>query len=431
VSSPVHGTAEIERALRSIERARIVLVSSLRGPAGGRFLYTLLDGHPDAHCYPFKLSNVVSPEDFAAGTRADLVARLLSRDMLFDTRRYGVDLGRLGARGEASIQIDRARFRESLELLLDRVPWSFRNYLLAIAAAHNLALGIHPEGDAFIFYAHELRLAVRHRESLGDATLLAIHRHPINLYASGVRYTRERSVGERWRAFAERAGVDLATAARDKKVVMPYRLGSLFDFYRTLERAGGSLGVVLLERLHAEPEASMRLVADHLGLRWSDTLLHGTIHGLPWGGKGTARLSGFSPDLHRTVDHAAVGRGGAAKIGFCTGRLHSHLGYQRERSSWTGAFGVDRVALRYYRDVWQVLREIALDRSSGLGLSDRLAIWRDNLENAARYPFQRIADTMTTAAADRRLATENLAVINPFRPEVEYFDRPETSVQGG
>lgn len=419
----------VERALRSIERARLVLVSSLRGPAGGRFLYTLLDGHPQATCYPFKLSNVVSPEEFASRSREDLVSGLLAREMLFDTRRYGVDLGRLGGDGTGSIQVDRGRFREHLDLLLDRLPWSFRSYLLAVAAAHNLALGIQPSGDHFVFYAHELKLAVTYRDALGGGALLAIHRHPINLYASGVRYTRERSVGDRWRAFAERAGVDLAAAARSKKVVMPYRLGSLFDFYGTLERCRGALGIVLLERLHAEPEASMRLVAEHLGLPWSDTLLEGTVHGLPWGGKGTARLSGFSADLHRAIQRDAVGRGGAAKIRFCTGRLHSHLGYQRRPAGWTAALGVDRVALSYYRDVWQVLREITSDRRPGLGLSDRLVVWRDNLGNAVRYPFQRIADAVTTAAADRRLATRQLAVINPFRPGIDYFDTSDA--QGG
>lgn len=412
--------------LRAMADADIVLVCSLRGPGGGRFLYALLDGHRDAVCYPFKLNHVIRRDEFEGLSKQQLVALILGRERLFDTSQSGGDFAGLGQDGKQAVLVDRARFETALTALLDRHPLTFRNFLLAIAVAHNIAIGLKPAGSHFIFYAHELHVAVRYLRALGTARILAVHRHPVNLYASAVGYTRNWSLGHRWQKSAAVAGEPIAEAARRKKVLIPYRPGDFFiNVYKSLEQCG-TVDVVLLERLHADPEASMRLLAERLGLFWSPSLLEGTIHGLSWGGKGRARTGGFSHELHRTLRLDFVGRGGQRTLRFIAQNLHMRLGYQRTAARWTDVFGVDRTALTYYRDVLGLLREIALDPDLGVSWKDRLRLAGRNIWNAARFPLIRLTDFFAAAACDRRTSVDKLCVVNPFVPGITYFEAKDT-----
>ena len=415
----------LNEGIRAMERANIVLVCSLRGPGGGRFLYTLLDGHPDTVCYPFKVNHVIRCEEFDGLSRAQLVALIMRRKRLFDTSQNGADFAALGQDGERTVVVDRTRFEAALTALLDRRPLSFRNFLLAVAVAHNIATGLRPAGTHFIFYAHELHVAVRYRRALGTAGILAVHRHPVNLFASAVRYTRDWSLGNRWQTSAELAGEPVTEAVRRKKVLIPYRPGEFFlNVYESLAQCD-TVDVMLLERLHAEPEASMRLLADSLGLSWSPTLLAGTVHGLSWGGKGQVRTGGFSPELHRAVRMAIVGRGGWQTIRFIGQNLHMRLGYQDAPGRWTDLFSVDRTAIAYYRDLLPLLYEIAFDRSLGVGANDRLRLCSRNIWNAARYPLIRLSDFFAAAAHDRKANVGKLRVVNPFIEGNRYFDMEE------
>jgi hypothetical protein len=415
----------LDDGLRAMDSAEIVLVCSLRGPGGGRFLYALLDAHPQTICYPFKLNHLVHPREFEGRSKRQLIDVVLGRKRLFDTSLNGADFASLGRDGQQALVVDRATFSDSLSALVDQRPLTFRNFVLAVAIAHNIAIGSRPAGSHFIFYAHELHVAVRYLRALGAARILAAHRHPINLYASAMRYTRNWSIGSRWQESAALAGEAAAVAARRKKVLIPYRPGDFFlNVYKSLAQCG-AVDVVLLERLHAEPEASLRLLAERLGLSWSPTLLEGTIHGLSWGGKGGARTGGFSRELHRAVRTDFVGRGGQRTIRFIAQNLHTQLGYQRTRAQWTDVLGIDRSALAYYRDVLTLLREIALDRDLGVSWQDGLRLCGRNIWNAACFPLVRLSDFFVAAASDRKLSDDKLRVVNPFVPGIAYFDSKE------
>ena len=419
------GSVQLDDAVRAIERANIVLVCSMRGPAGGRFVYTLLDGHPEAVCYPFKINHVLGDDEVEGLSRPELVARIMRRKRLFDSASNGSDFEGLGPDGKQSIVVDRRTFEATLAALLERLPLTFRNLLLAIAVAHNTATGLRPTGSYFVFYAHELHVAVRYLRAIGTARILAVHRHPINLFASAMRHTRDWSLGNRWQRSAEQAGESVIEAVCRKKVLIPYRPGEFFlNVYRSLEKCD-EIDVVLLESLHAEPEQSMRLLADRLGLSWSPTLLAGTIHGLSWGGKGQVKTGGFSPETHRHIRMSVVGQGGWHSIRFIGQNLHMRLGYQDTPARWTDLLSIDRTSIAYYRDLLKLLHEVAFDQSLGVGANDRLRLCGRNLLAAIRYPFVRLGDFALAAAYDRRARVGKLSVINPFVKGRRYFDLEE------
>jgi hypothetical protein len=399
----------------ALERPRVSFISHLCGSAGSFFFHTLFDGHPSVNRFMFDLNRApIVIDDFDARTPEQHVALLLEdNERLFDTASDPSPMNTLRFLGETrdrGIVVDRVLFAHYLKVILNDVPWSLRTLVIALTVAHNLARGIRPRSNVFVFYTHDLAKTVQFVRGFGGGDILALCRHPVNIFESRCR-----------RQF--RAHVDLAEAAgsswRDALNLPLYRPSQIFgleDFYRLLPSIAGRIGVVSIEELHASPQRSMERVAAYMGIPFSPVLLESTVDGLKWWGSHYTRLHGFSPSLHRDVKSDRVGRGDTAAVMRATLRLQRHLGYTSlTKIPVADALRARLPGRRYFADL-EHLRRTTVGR--GRGSDARCA--RFALERAAKYIVARTvhenAALHRLAAHDARADFSKLAVINPVRP---------------
>lgn len=357
-----------ESALRElssqvIQNHKIFFTCSLFGSGGAAFFHSLLDNHPQLYTIPFDIHRIpITYRSFETLSRQEHLALLLENNDRFfnpseDTNKNNT-LNKLGENRNETVKIDRLEFKNYLETILDTTPFNCRNFYLAVMLAYNLARGRLPESNTFVTNAHDFPQAYRLRKEMGDVGIIAMARHPLNLYKSFCR-----------RKFNERLD-DERKQKNDNflEYYQPSNTPFLKQFQELFAEPGEKLGVVHIEELHANPEESMRGVAEYMGIRFEPTLLQSTFGGLKWWGSHYTRLYGFSRDLHRIVDRRSTGVNDAFAIFKATAKLQRHLGYSRrgELSFWenirSGLPGI-----RYYADRTKLLKK-TLTRKKGVRL---------------------------------------------------------------
>ncbi|MBM4442455.1 MAG: sulfotransferase [Candidatus Rokubacteria bacterium] len=408
--------ADVALAREVLEAPRVFYITNLYGSAGSYFIHTLFDSHPDVWTFLYDMRRApVFVDDFDAHTPEQHVRALLEDNArFFDTaseRGFMNTLNQLGDSRDRGIAIDRDAFARLFTAILESVPFTMRNFALAMTIAHNLVRGIRPRTNTFVLYTHDFPRTVLFQRGFGTGRIIGMARHPVNAHVSrGMRRFRDRL------DLARADRVDARTALR-LPLYRPSEIDSLVAFYRDLPAVEERVAVLSIEELHVDPRGSMeRLVAD-LGIRFVPSLLESTIGGLKWWGSHYTRVQGFSPGLHRDVDPRRAGVNDTAAVTLVTRCLQQHLGYTSPPLSPLGRVRAHLPGRRYLDDVGALVQTVA-----GRQRSVREQAWTVacGLERAVKYVVGRtVLENLAlrrVAALDRTADFSKLVMINPVRP---------------
>ena len=314
------------------------------GSSGVGLFNSLVDNHPQLYTLPFPLYQTpLNGEDFDSFDKSEHLRILReSSPVFFNTsldKNPNSSLNKLGQSRDQWIEIDKDDFNAYLDLFLESVPFTYKNYLLAVTAAYNLALGRRPETAKFCFSVHDLRRAVELKKLVPGCRIIGMARHPLNTYKS----------------YCRRCVNVLADERRDKKqnnhleYFLPCDTPLFKDFFDLIADFDGQVGCVVLEELHANPRDSMRNIAEYMGIDFDESLLQTTAGGELWCGSHYTRVSGFSKDLHRVVDSKYVGLSDALALLRTTLHYQRYLGYTMRSNVRLAERIISRLlAKRYY-----------------------------------------------------------------------------------
>lgn len=292
----------------------LVLVSQVQR-SGSTLLGQLFDGHPEAHAHPYELRigprghtydwpvlDLAAPEEWFDALyeqKAGLHLEEGYRTSSTSSERFPfVFLPRLQKR----IFDGRARKATTEREVLDAY---FTAYFNAWLDNHNLYTG-----PKRIVFGTTPRLVLdpanveRYFAAYPDGTLVSAVRHPAGWLRSAAKkygYEGDAEALALWRGSAE-----ATLAAR--------------------ERYGDRVVVVTFERLVEETEASMRRIAERVGISWHDSLAVPTFNGRPI--RANSSFPVAEPGILR--DRAGAGTGRPTS---CTSRPASSSGRASSRPS--------------------------------------------------------------------------------------------------
>ena len=255
-------------------REPLVLCSQIQR-SGGTLLSRLFDGHPECHAHPYELKLGKEQPEWPRIDLADAPKRWFKR-------LYEEKVGQHLAAGYSKpglktteIEVFPFMFLPRLQkLVFDRCveDWAverardvfdayFTSYFNGWLDNQNLYSGPKRVVTAFTPRTNLYPDSVeRFFEAYPDGTLVTLVRDPRAWYGSAVRHRRQyedlESALELWRQ-----SVEAGLAAR--------------------ERYGDRAVVLAYEQLVLEPEATMRALAQRVGISWSPILLEPTFNGRP------------------------------------------------------------------------------------------------------------------------------------------------------
>jgi hypothetical protein len=259
-------------------REPLVLVSQIHR-SGGTLLSQLLDGHPECHAHPHELRICHVPNS-RHWPRIDLARPATWFETLYEKhagKHFRGGYSKSGGKGTPAANreffpflflpalqkqiFDQCVGRTQIERERDVLDCYFTSYFNAWLDNQNLYTAPKRIVTAFTPRTNLDPDSVRRFfEAYPDGTLVVLVRDPRAWYGSAVRHRRQYedldAALDLWRQSAE-AGL----AAR--------------------ERYGERAAVLTYEELVLEPEATMRRLAEQLGISWSPILLEPTYNGRP------------------------------------------------------------------------------------------------------------------------------------------------------
>ena len=252
-----------------LEDHRIFLVSSLPNHSGGMFLCSLLDEHPQLYTHPYSIHNYIPWKDFETYTLEDHVTRMLDNPIL--CKMFEV--------------ADQTVFCEGLRQIFSRFELNVKNLALAYFTAYHFARKAIPTSHTFVFHTHDWYKTMQYQREFGEGQVIAICRHPANLYAGYCKKYKRSYQG--------------------RQLPLPrYQFSTFFrEFHQFCTKYHEKMSLVLIEELHGHPEESMKRLCDCMGIDFSESLLKSTQAGVVWnyvGGAGA--VSGFSPATSKGGD---------------------------------------------------------------------------------------------------------------------------------
>lgn len=191
----------------------------------------------------------------------------------------------LGEQRDQLFTIDRARFREELLDMAETVDeLDMKLFYQTVQLAAFIALGgsCKPEEgelplmvEGGIHFGTNVSDTAQLLELFPYASLLHMVRNPAIAFGSALNYQLKS---------------DKATLYN-----LCFQLQSLFHGVPAKPEWAEQTYVLRLEDVHAQPEATLRLLSVYLGIRWEDSLLRSTFGGLKWWNSLTSELlSGFT-----------------------------------------------------------------------------------------------------------------------------------------
>ncbi len=278
------------------------------GRSATGLLHALIDGHPEVTTLPgVYFKGFFGPGVWNSIRHSDpdeMIRRFIDLyEVLFDARHpkavpgnpskrnvgMGIQEGftNLGAEKDQALTLDRQAFRKNmLEMLAGRERLTQGDFFRLLHRAFERAQG-RPGDEPLIFYhihnpvPHEFLNFLRY---FPDTQIMMMAREPIGCCESWI----SKDVTEE---------LDY-TALSTKLAHMPYHVSRP-------EFSGRDAFGIRLDDLKLKPEATMRALADRLGIDWSPSLLEPTMQGLAWWGDPGSKTFGLDPFdpavLHRQI----------------------------------------------------------------------------------------------------------------------------------
>ena len=124
-------------------KLKILLIASLTNlGAGGKFLHSLLDNHPDIVTIPNSIQQFCDVKNSKKKSKEETINRLKNFKEFFHSK-HNVARGRsnLGENKNSFIKINKKLFFFHLDNFLKKNKWSLGNYILSIYFSYQLILG--------------------------------------------------------------------------------------------------------------------------------------------------------------------------------------------------------------------------------------------------------------------------------------------------
>lgn len=303
------------------------------GRSGSTFVQSLLDDHPQLiatpNFYARAYYEIWAKKLCALAAPARVEAFLTAFQQWWDPAYVdaAANVHRLGPERDRIATVDRAVLERYLHAWARARPLDRRGLFVAAHLAYALARGQRlAERDlriVFPVHGEPRGVAAQMLEDFADVKFIHTVRAPgANLRATA-RSLRVNGLDARGAAGAGAAAILLHRASgRSGRAVTTFAERPYFRWLAAADRAR----LLQLEDLHAAPEATMRGLANWLGITWDPCLLDSTWNGLLWWNRAESAASdgaasGF--DAHRS----AIGGGGALDQLLAT--LGENIGYPR------------------------------------------------------------------------------------------------------
>jgi len=379
-----------------LKKHRIFIVTSLPNHSGGKFLCSLLDEHPQLYTLPFSLHTFVpftNFEDYTLEQHIDRVASSKEMGKIFEL-------------------VNKQRFCEALRQIFNQYEFNLKNFALACFTAYYFEKKIVPKFNTFVFHTHDWVKTMVYKQHFWDCTVIAICRHPVNLYGGYCKKRKRAYLGK-------------------KQPLTVYTLTDFFNIFHDFSTDyHDPMGLVLIEELHAHPERSLRLLANYLEIQYHENMLQSTECGKKWvyvGGSG--KVKGFS-EQHRKVDIEFLGKNLEASIFKCTRYFQSFAGYEKNltlsKKDLLRSFLYDKSFFFYYKDLLQTLTEYLTTEQS---IRNKvLTIIKHFIRQSGYFPFLKLKELfLTTSYIARRDASSDFShvhIINPLQSDsMDYLNR--------
>ena len=247
-----------------MQNNRVILITSLPNHSGGKFLCTLLDGHSSLYVLPFSLHNSFPVECFSESDLSNNIDWMVyeSREIykIFDV-------------------IDEQKYRQIMAQIFLKHELTYKNYVVASYYAYFYCSGRLPDESVFVFFGHDYKRTVDFIKLFPDSLVVAMHRHPVNLYASYCAKIKRRYL-------------------QMNRIIPPYLMSDYFSSFMDFYAKKADVGLFSLEELHANPEVSLRLLSDYMDIQFEQCMMKSTMLGVEW---DYNNKSGFG-DLHKSIN---------------------------------------------------------------------------------------------------------------------------------
>jgi hypothetical protein len=333
--------------LTIIKEKEIFLITSLFGSSNGSaFLNTLFDGHPDIYTFPHPIQTYINLEHFWDIDQSSHLDHILADEIFFNTslgnnKNRGDGFHMLGEYKDEGFTVDRELFKSYLNNIILLLEWNEQNYILAVVVAFNWARGVIPNSSRFVLYVHDTSTTKYFERIFDQFKTVAICRHPLNVFVSLCKQSKQKALD------------------RDRLLgsISYAFIGHFYDFL--ILRS--NVGVVLLEELHANPDDSMRKIADYMGINFHESLLQSTAGGLKWWGIRVSILNGFLETLHKEVKTGYSGRNIESAIYNATRNFQEFIGYSgisKKRNIELRMYLPGMLHVRYYKESFSIFLQL-------------------------------------------------------------------------
>tara|TARA_B110001450_G_scaffold234244_1_gene238100 strand:+ start:103 stop:1272 length:1170 start_codon:yes stop_codon:yes gene_type:complete len=293
-------------------KLNIILIASLTNlGAGGKFLHSLLDDHPEVLTIPNAIQQFCDVKNFDKKNKKDIIKQLDKFKEFFDSK-YDVTKGRadLGPNKNLTIKISKKIFFNYLDNFLKENKWSLKNYILSVYFSYQFALNKSIKKKYIVIYLHDMFYLEIINRLFNKSKILTTVRLPINSFAT---YTRNKKI----------------KAERTKNIIQGdylHWLYSVFKFQDFKEK----IYCINIEELHKNPKQSLISMCKKINLKFDNSLLSSTFNGKIWYNPRKYVYTGFKFQNHNKVNYAEVEKDVCHLIDSSTKNFQTFLGYMRK-----------------------------------------------------------------------------------------------------
>ena len=341
------------------DRMTVIAIQNY-GPSGTLFLHSLLDNHPQVIQLPGlsgihilkRIEEKFSDEPMAVSTLAGIF--LSSYSCLYEPNdvEYSNGLNFLGENCNEHPCVDAkafsANFIDYLEYLIMQAqlpaqihPGQENKYLKvffhAIYAAYSKGLGKEPAEQTFLVYpihSGHPDQALRLQEMFDECVFIHMVRNPLDMLDSSIKYLEHTRKYDKITLNIFDCALTQIFEDHAPQVNFFHSMHSIYPYPRLESHDKVTEFSIQFEKLHTQPENTLKTICQQINLPWSDTLLESSFAGKQWWNRPSLRqMSGFNRDMKPKTKFQHYSSFDAWRLSVISRPLLKGLGYISKKNS--------------------------------------------------------------------------------------------------
>jgi hypothetical protein len=367
-----------------------VLITSLPSHTGGKFVTSLLDGHPELLTLPWAIHRIINKSSSK------------SYEGLFKEAKVDDEFAKTFALlSGSSFEVD------FFNITNDEVFTDYR-FLLAFtlcAYAQKSSISHLSKVKHVVFHSHDVLRTIDFRDSIQPNIIIAIARHPCNAITGAFKKLQRSALNP-----------------TNYELLRPYRFSPyLIDFHKLFDFPDyhKKISIFSLEQLHYRPHESTAKLSTFLNISHEPSMLNSTLQGKTWEYKGAAGTRTSFSSQHRKIDNKLISKALEKNISYSCKNIYQLLGYKTNDpnpyTNWFNLFIIfDSITLRWYCDfIFSYLKFLKNEPSLKKKIKKTTTTF---LKLTLTYPLLRLKDNFTLMyripTININCNLENLHVIN-------------------